>query len=109
MKEGTWFILNAEHDGRAVVASGRGGGTANDEKAGGVGGDVLDGLIDGLEAVDFGGHLARDGGGLGFGGGEFGGAGRAGDLDEIDARQMMAEPVSALSEDLGVGVDLANF
>ena len=109
MKEGAWFILNAEHDGRAVVASGRGGGTTNDEKAGGVGGDVLDGLIDGLEAVDFGGHLARDGGGLGFGGGEFGGAGGTGDLDEIDAWQMMAEPVSALSEDLGVGVNLPNF
>jgi len=109
VKESAWFILDAEHDGCAVVASGWGGGTTNDEKAGGVGGDVLDGLIDGLEAVDFGGHLARDGGGLGFGGGEFGGAGRAGDLDEIDAWQMMAEPVSALSEDLGVGVNLPNF
>jgi len=107
-EERAGFIADTEHDGGAVAAAGRAGAFAEDEEAGGVGGAVLDPVFEDLEPVELGCEGAAEGGGVGGTGGDFCGAGGAGDLDEVCVREVAEEPLAALGEDIGVAVDDAD-
>ena len=104
-------VVDREEDGGAVVAGGRAGFLADDEEAGGVGGAVLDGGFEEVEAMDLGGEGTPERGGafVGFFPCELGGLGGGGDLHEIGLGEIFQDPAPALAEDLGVGVKGADL
>ena len=107
--EGADAVAGGETDGGLVVAGLGGTLFAKDEEAGGVVGIVLDVLVDDVELIDFGGEAAGDGGGVILVGGGFGGTGIAGEFHQFGAWEVLKQPGAALSEGLGMAVDLADL
>lgn len=109
VEKGTGLVADAEHDGGAVAARGRASAFADHQKTGGVGGVVLDAGVEDVEAMQLGGEGPAESAGVWCSGGDFGGAGGAGDFDEVGFGEVFLEPKTALSEDGGVAVEGANF
>jgi len=109
--EGAGLVFDGEEKGGAVVTGGGAGFFSDDEKAGGVGGLILDGRFDEGEVIHLGGKGATKGGGS-IGGaffGELGGFGGGGAVDEGGVGEVFEDPLTALAEDLGVGVEGFDF
>lgn len=103
--KGANFVGDAAHEAGAVFAGGGATLGAENEESGNVGGVVLDVGFEDLELALFGGEGAGDGGGAGFGGGELGGSCGGGGFDDFRFWEAGLNPVAALSECLGVGVE----
>ena len=100
-------IVNGKQDGGAVVAGGRAGFLADDQKARGVGGAILDGFLEQSQPVQFRGEHAAECGGtrVGMVAGELGGLGGRRHLHQLGAREVFQDPRAALAEHLRVGIE----
>jgi len=113
--EGARFIGGGEHDGGFVVAGAAGFLARDDDKACDVVGVVFDAWHDGVKAIELASHGGTDGGGFGhatfgedgarFVGDGLNGVAGAWRRDEFGARILRGDPVLALLEDFGLGVD----
>lgn len=105
--EGARLIADGEKERSFVVSGWFTGFFSDDKKAGGIGGAILDVGLEHGEVVELGGECASHGGGAlcGVVARELGGFGGRGDLDEIGVREVAENPLAALPEDLGVGVE----
>ena len=103
--KGADFVGDATHEAGAVFAGGGATLGAEDEESGNVGGVVLDVGFEDLELTLFGGKGAGNGGGARFGGGELGGSCGGGGFDDFCFWEAGLNPVAALSERLGVGIE----
>lgn len=109
VEEGAGLVPDTEHDGGAVAACRGAGAFTDHEKTGRVGGVVLDAGVENGEAVQLGGESPAESARVWCAGGDFGGAGGAGDFDEISLREVLLKPKTALGEDGGVAVKEADF
>lgn len=103
--KGADFVGDATHEAGAVFAGGGAALGAEDEESGNVGGVVLDVGFEDSELALFGGKGTGDGGGARFGGGKFGGSSGRGGFDDFRFWEVGLNPVAALSEGLGVGIE----
>lgn len=105
------FVRDADHEAGPVLAGGRAALAAEHEKSGGVGGVVLDVLLEDLKAVFFGGQKSGHGGGFAVFGSQFGGTGVRRGFQDFRAGQILLHPAAALAERLRMDVkalDLLN-
>ena len=103
--KGADFVGDATHETGAVFAGWWTALGAENEESGNVGGVVLDVGFEDLELALFGGEGAGDGGGAWFGGGKLGGSCGGGGFDDFRFWEAGLNPVAALSERLGMGVE----
>ena len=109
-RQGAGLVLDADEQGRAVSAAGLRVLAADDDKAGGVAGLVLDVLFQNIQAEQFRGQGAAQGGAahgrvlLGKNAG-LGGGGR---LHDFRVREVPQNPVPRLAERLGMGIQDAD-
>jgi hypothetical protein len=107
--EGAGFVGGGEHDGGFVFAGAAGSLAADDEEAGHVVGMVFDVLEENVQAIKLGGVAGADGGDAGLVAGKVGGGGGALSGDDGAVLGGGAEPVAALAEDLGLGINLLDL
>jgi hypothetical protein len=101
-------VGEADDHAGPIVGGGGAALAAEHEKAGGVGGIVLDVVVKDAK-VAFGGEGTGDGRAVTLTGGQFGCARGGGGFDDFDGGQMVLKPAAALGEGLGMGVELADF
>ena len=107
----SWTVVDGEKNGGAIVTSGGAGFFTDHKKAGRVGSPVLDCLIQNLKTCEFGSELPPERGssGGGFLPGKMCRPGCGGNLDKLGIWKIAQDPVLALTEDLGVGIERADF
>ena len=107
--QGADLVLDADNEARAVVFCGGTALAAQHKKPSGVCGVILDVVVYDLKVVTLGGERPGDGGAGLVLGGLLGGAGGGGGLDNLDRRQVLLHPDTALGQRLRVGVEPANL
>lgn len=98
------LIRQAQHDAGAVVAGGRAALAAQDQKARGVRGVILDITFEDVQLVTLRRDGARDGRRVGFYRRQFRRTGVGGRLDDLDVWQVVLDPTPALSQRLGMSI-----
>jgi hypothetical protein len=104
-------VVDGKKNGSAIFTGGRTGFFADDEKARGVSGSILNGFLKHGELVKFCGERSSHRGGT-IGGillGQLGGLCGGGNFDEISFGKILENPITALAEDLWVGIEGLDF